>query len=260
MRIAFRNRRSCRTFLLAVAFSAAVGLAWAQTPVPAYVAAAIASTDRPKIDTDRDAARKPGELLAYAGLKPGDMVADIIPGQGYFTRIFSKAVGANGRVFALIPPGQLLVQPKAADPLKAIAAEPGFANVTVLTPPPGSMTTPAPVDIAWTSNNYHDLYNAFGAEQAAKFDAAVFKMVKPGGVFIVIDHVAKPGTSAADAKTWHRIDPEIVKAQVIAAGFNLESQSSILTNPADLHDAPVFAPTIRGRSDQFVMKFRKPIN
>jgi predicted methyltransferase len=229
----------------------------AQTP-PAYVVVAVDAPDRPKADTDRDAARHPAELVAFAGLKPGDRVADIMPGAGYFTRIFSKVVGPQGQVFAIVPAELAQVAPKALDAIKAMASESPYANVAVQVQPTAAIAAPAPLDVAWTSDNYHDLYGFFGADHAAQLDAAVYRALRPGGVFIVIDHVATPGTSGVSAKTLHRIDPETVKAQALAAGFSLEAESPILRNSADTHEAAVFAPAIRGHTDQFVFRFRKP--
>ena len=243
---------------LALAGLAAAVCSSAAAAAPAYISAAISSPDRPPADVARDAARKPEALIVFAGIKPGERVADIMPGQGYFTRIFSNLVGAKGRVFAIVPSELLQVAPKAADGVKALAADPAFANVTVLIQPTAEISAPAPLDVAWTSDNYHDLYGFFGADKAAAFDAAVFKALKPGGVFIVIDHVAKAGTSDVSPKTLHRIDPQTVKAQLVAAGFKFEGESPILRNEADTHDLKVFAPEIRGHTDQFVFKFRKP--
>jgi predicted methyltransferase len=243
--------------LLAAAVATLTPPLHAQT-APAYPAAALASPDRPKADTERDAARHPAELLAFAGVKPGDRVADIMPGGGYFTRLFSKAVGPGGQVFAIIPAELARVAPKVVDTLKSLAAEGPYANITVLVQPTAAIAAPAPLDIAWTSDNYHDLYGFFGPAQAAALDAAVYKALRPGGIFIVIDHVAKTWTSDASAKTLHRIDPETVKAQALAAGFVLEAESDILRNAADTHEATVFSPAIRGHTDQFVLKFRKP--
>ena len=113
-------------------------------------------------------------------------------------------------------------------------------------------------DMAWTSNNYHDMYGFFGPQQAAAADASIFHALKPGGIFIVIDHIAPAGTSGTSPTTLHRIDLETVKTQVEAAGFKLEAESDILKNPADTHTLKVFDPAIRGKTDQFVFKFRKP--
>jgi predicted methyltransferase len=241
---------------LLIAFAATLSLAHAAPP--AYILTATQWSDRPAADAKRDATRHPADLIAFAGLKPGDSVADIMPGGGYFTRIFAHVVGAKGHVYAIIPSEFAAVKKDAADGLKSLAAEPSFSNVTPVVTPIAQTGDGEELDMAWTSNNYHDIYGFFGAAQAASLDEAVFKALKPGGVFIVIDHVAPAGTSDTSPKTLHRIDPETVKAQVEAAGFTLEAQSDMLKNPGDPHTAKVFAPEIRGKTDQFVFKFRKP--
>ena len=242
----------CTTLLTLAALSSA------NAATPAYILTATQSSDRPAADAQRDAARHPADLIAFAGLKPGDSIADIMPGGGYFTRIFANVIGAKGHVYATIPSEFLAVKANATDAIKAIAAEPSFGNVSLVVSPTGQIGAGETLDMAWTSDNYHDIYGFFGAQQAAAMDASVFKSLKPGGVFIVIDHVAPAGTSDKSPKTLHRIDPATVKAQVEAAGFKLESESDILKNPADPHTAKVFAPEIRGKTDQFVFKFRKP--
>jgi predicted methyltransferase len=222
------------------------------------IAAAVASPDRPAADVQRDAARKPAELLAFAGVKPGDRVADLIPGGGYFTRLFSNAVGPTGHVYAVVPAEFLKLAPKSLAAAQAIPTNTAFTNVTVLSEPLAGLAIPEPLDVAWTSDNYHDVYGFVGAAAAAQMDAAVYKALKPGGVFIVVDHVAKAGTSDLSSHTLHRIDPETVKQQAVAAGFKFEEESSVLRNAQDPHDIAVFAPTVRGHTDQFVLKFRKP--
>ncbi|HEY1124094.1 MAG TPA: methyltransferase [Sphingobium sp.] len=229
----------------------------AQPPSPA-IAAAVASPDRPAADSARDADRKPAELLAWAGIKPGDKVADFWAGGGYFTRIFSKVVGAKGKVYGIMPSEMIARRANASDPIKAIAADPKFANVVAVETPSSTFALPEPVDLVWTSENYHDVYGGFGTDVAAKFGAAVFKALKPGGVFIVTDHAALPGSGEAAPKALHRIDPAIVKAQLTAAGFVFEGESKLIANPADPHDKGVFDPSIRGKTDQFAYKFRKP--
>jgi predicted methyltransferase len=225
---------------------------------PAYVTAAVASPDRPKADTDRDGLRHPAELIAFAGIKPGQSVGDLMPGGGYFTRIFSGVVGPKGHVFAFVPAEFVGFRATAADKVKAIAALPAYANVAVVTVPFAETAAPEPLDLIWTSDNYHDVYGGEGSpEAAAKLDQAVLKALKPGGVFIVVDHSA-PGADGSVAKTLHRINPETVKQQVEAAGFKLEAESQILADPADPHTIPVFDGAIRGKTDQFVFKFRKP--
>ena len=245
-------------------FCAAVGTAlllqapaiWAAAP--SAIAAAVASPDRPAADTARDALRKPDVVLAFSTIKPGDRVADIMPGQGYFTRLFSKIVGPKGRVYSIVPSELAAVAPKAADASKQLAAEPAFSNVSAIVVPSAMIMPANTLDVAWTSDNYHDLYGFFGPDQAALFDKAIFKALRPGGVFVVIDHVAPAGADVAAVKHLHRIDPAVVKAQVLAAGFVLDGETTALANPADTHADPVFAPTIRGKTDQFAFRFKKP--
>jgi predicted methyltransferase len=228
------------------------------TPPSAAIQAAVASPERPAADAQRDAARKPAELLAFAGVKPGDRVADLIPGGGYFTRLFSNAVGPTGHVYAVVPAEFVKLAPKSLAAAQAIPTKTSFTNVTVVSEPLAALMMPEPLDVAWTSDNYHDVYGFVGAAAAAQLDAAVFKALKPGGVFVVVDHAANPGTSDTSSNTLHRIDPETVKQQALAAGFKLEAESSLLRNPDDKHDVAVFAPAVRGHTDQFVLKFRKP--
>jgi predicted methyltransferase len=244
--------------LSTVALAAFFCAATAEGQMPDPIAAAVASPDRPAEDVARDSLRKPADLVAFAGVKPGDSIADIMPGQGYFTRIFSRVVGREGHVYEIVPAELAQVSPPSVAAAKALAAAPAYGNISALIEPTASIAAPVPLDLAWTSDNYHDLYGFFGAAQAEALDVAVFKALKPGGVFIVIDHVALPGTSDTSAKSLHRIDPEMVKTQAFAAGFVLEAESAILRNPADTHDVVVFSPKIRGRTDQFVFRFRKP--
>jgi predicted methyltransferase len=231
--------------------------AFAQTVVSPAIADAVAAP-RPAADTQKDAARKPGELIAFAGIKPGDKIGDFMPGTGYFTRIFSHLAGPGGHVYALIPSELAAVAPKIPAAMKALAAEPGYGNVTPVIAPTAQTAAPEKLDVVWTSQNYHDLYGFFGAPAAAAADAAVFRALKPGGIYMVIDHAAAQGAAGTVATTLHRIEPSVVRDQVLAAGFKLEGTSNLLNNPADTHTLKVFDPAIRGHTDQFVMKFRKP--
>jgi predicted methyltransferase len=230
--------------------------------VPTYDSQAVAAKDRPAEDTARDTARHTLALLVFSTAKPGDRVLDLMPGGGFFTRLFSHVVGPNGHVFSVIPAELAKLIPKQAAAIAALAAQPEYPNVSAVVEPTAATGTTAlakggALDVVWTSNNYHDVYGFFGANQAAAMDAAIFKALKPGGVFVVVDHVALPGATNAPSKQ-HRIDPETVKAQVLAAGFVLDSSTDVLRNPADPHTAAVFAPAIKGHTDQFAFRFRKP--
>lgn len=242
-----------RSIVLAGCVLAFATAADAAPAIPDAIAKAVADSGRPQADTARDADRKPAELLAFAGVKPGQSVVDFLPGGGYFTRIFSKAVGPKGHVLALSPAGTPEKYTAAA---KAIAADPNYKNVTAAEQSPADIPAGS-IDLFWTSQNYHDLHNRPGVDVAA-IDKAIFAALKPGGTYIVIDHAATAGSGFADTNTLHRIDAEAVKKEVESAGFKLDGESDLLKNPADPHTAKVFDPAIRGKTDQFVFKFTKP--
>ena len=247
--------------LLASAFAAVAALGTAAYAKPdANVTAAVADKARPEADTKRDADRKPAETLEFAGVKQGQTVVDLIPGGGYFTRLFSKAVGPKGTVYAVGGP------PRPADPSKPPPPKPAqdaiaedtanYGNVkSIHAPLQGGLSVPTPADIVFTAQNYHDVKNVPNIDMLA-FDKAIYNSLKPGGVFIVIDHVAAPGAQVTN--TLHRIDPAVVKDEVTKAGFKFEGESKILADPADDHSKGVFDPSIRGKTDQFLYKFRRP--
>jgi predicted methyltransferase len=247
----------------------AVALAAGLTPAPlraetksAAIAAAVADTTRPDADKQRDANRKPAETLAFAGVKPGDAVGELLPGGGYYTRLLSKIVGAKGAVYALAPPRAVSApadMPDFAARVKAIAAEPAYANVQVVQPPLSDIQFPGPVDLVWTSQNYHDFHNVKGVDLMV-LNKQVFAALKPGGVYLVVDHVAEAGSADRDTSTLHRIDPETVKKEVLAAGFEFVGSSDLLRRSDDAHTAAVFDASVRGKTDQFILKFRKPVN
>ncbi len=228
--------------------------------IPANIAAAVDDSNRPEADKQRDAGRKPAEILAFTGVKPGAQIAELIPGGGYFTRLFSKAVGGSGHVYALVPARTVDAPadvPDFAARVKAIAADPNYSNISVVVEPFSQLGVPAPVDLMWTSQNYHDLHNFPGLDVGV-FNKMVFDDLKPGGIYLILDHSAAAGSGARDTQTLHRIDAEKVKAEVLAAGFVFEGSSDLLRRPGDSRAAKVFDPSVRGNTDQFILKFRKP--
>jgi len=240
----------------------ATGQAHAADPanVPHSVAAAVADASRPAADTERDADRKPALTLAFAGVKPGDKVADYAAGAGYFTRLFTDVVGPQGHVYASVP-NSLFVYPNI---VKGIADIQTYAvahqNVTVtFASALDAARFPERLDLFWISQNYHDLHDSFmGPVDTVAFNKAVYAALKPGGVYIVLDHAAAKNSPADVTDTLHRIEPSTVRREVEAAGFKFEGESKVLANPADPHTATVFDKTIRGHTDQFLFKFRKP--
>jgi predicted methyltransferase len=227
--------------------------------IPANITAAVADSNRPDTDKQRDANRKPADTLVFLGVKPGEKIGEIIPGGGYFTRIFSKAVGPKGHVYALVPerpanaPADM---PDLAARVKAIAADANYSNVSVVVAPLASLAATEPVDLVFTAQNYHDLHN-FPVDVVA-FNKAIFDSLKPGGLYVVLDHSAEAGSGVRDTNTLHRIDADVVKKEVTAAGFEFVGSSNILANSSDTRTGKVFDPAIRGKTDQFILKFRKP--
>lgn len=220
--------------------------------VPDYVAAAVADPARAE-DAKDDARRHIAELVAFTGVKPGDKVLELVPGSGYWTRVFSKVVGADGHVYAAVP------EPMKKYSEETMALPDSLPNVEVLVQPAAALATPAQVDVVFTAQNYHDYPDPFmGPTDPALLNKAVFAALKPGGTYIVIDHAAEAGSGLRDTDTLHRIDAVLVKQQVEAAGFEYVGESAVLRNPADDHTLKVFDKAIRGHTDQFAYKFRKP--
>ena len=210
-------------------------------------------------DRPLDARRHGPELMAFAGVKRGDKVLELIPAAGYFTRLFSSIVGPSGRVYAVWPQPYADEDVPDVNAWKAASAKPPWTNVSVLVQPAAKLTAPEKLDVVFTSQNYHDYPDRFmGKIDPMVLNRAVYQALRPGGVFIVIDHAAQAGSGLRATDTLHRIDPAIVKTQVTAAGFVFDGESRLLRNPADPHTALVFDKSIRGHTDQFAYRFRKP--
>jgi predicted methyltransferase len=228
--------------------------------VDAAITTAISDGSRPRSDTERDASRKPAETLAFAEIKAGDNIADYAAGSGYFTRLFASVVGPSGHVYASVP-APLYQYPNivkgTADLLSFVHTH---ANVSVAFGAPLPVAQyPEKLDVFFISQNYHDLHDSFmGPVDLAAFNRKVFASLKPGGVYIVLDHVAAPGSAADVTDALHRIEPDVARREIEAAGFKFESSSAVLANPKDPHTAGVFDASIRGKTDQFIFKFRRP--
>ncbi len=227
----------------------------AVTPSSPQVAAAVADPRRPEADRARDALRHPAEILAFTGVQPGWRVADIGPGGGYYTRLFSVAVGESGRVFAVDRPNAAPDRPRAI-----LAVAPQYPNVTVLQQGYQGWSAGEPLDAVFVSQIYHDwFYPQLGLDVPA-LNRQIFDALKPGGVYVIIDHAAAAGHTIDlnPQSDLHRIDQAQVIREVTAAGFVLEEESQVLRNPDDNRGERVFESDIRGHTDQFVLRFRKP--
>jgi predicted methyltransferase len=236
---------------------AIAGSSVAAAAVPANLTAALGDTKRPPADSSRDMARKPAELLALGEVKPGQKVADFMMGGGYFTRILSAAVGPKGTVYAYQSAEFIKFRAAYGTEQSTVVAD--YKNVTPLTAPLSAVGLPDGLDMVLTVQNYHDLHlKPFPAGTADGVNKQVFKALKPGGIYLVVDHAAASGAPVEVADTLHRIDIAIVKKEVEAAGFKLVGEDKMLANADDPHTANVFQPVIRGKTDQFVLKFKKP--
>ncbi len=217
-----------------------------------YIVAAIADPRRPETDTAHDALRHPAEVLAFTGVRPGWRVADIGPGGGYYSRLLAVAVGDGGRVFGVDRPGAA-ERPR---PLAAIA--PTYSNITHLTTGYNVWSAGEPLDAIFISQIYHDFYLPVFAFDVPAMNQAMFAALKPGGVLVITDHSAVEGSPISVTDSLHRIDQAQVVRDMTAAGFVLEAESQILRNPADDRTLRVFEADIRGHTDQFALRFRKP--
>ncbi|MBU1376703.1 MAG: methyltransferase [Alphaproteobacteria bacterium] len=218
---------------------------------------ALAQVPAANADAMTDPSMKRAEVVAFIGVKPGDKVADIVAGR--FVRALSAAVGPNGKLYAVMPAEVVKAHPEVVPMLKAGESAPG-SNIVVSTPPVNAMGLAAnSLDAVFIRQNYHDLYDKFmGPADVAGFNKQVYAALKPGGVYVILDHAAAAGAPINVTETLHRIDIAQVKADVLAAGFKLDGESNAFVNPADDHTKMVFAPDVRGKTDQFMLRFRKP--
>jgi predicted methyltransferase len=223
----------------------------ATVTAPAAIAGAIGDANRPQTDVALDARRKPAEMLTFAGIKPGDKVLELVPGRGYMTRLVAKTVGPAGHVYAANLPTFNENFKTGVDP---IIASPAYGNVSKIEQPFGELRASEPADVVWISENYHDFKNmGMFLTDTNAMDRAVFAALKPGGTFMINDYVAAAGSGARDTQSLHRIDPELIKREVMAAGFTLEAESDALMNPSD----NLAARSSQGAS-QVMLRFRKP--
>lgn len=217
-------------------------------------AAQIASSQTPDAAMTPDPAWKVPEVLAFMGVRPGYRVADVVGGR--LTASLAQAVGPKGRVYAVETAEVVKAHPEILGVMNGLAAR--SPNV-VVSADPVSAALPEGLDIVFIRQNYHDLYDKFmRPADVAAFNRAVYAALRPGGAYVVLDHAAEAGSGVAATETLHRIDPARVKADALAAGFRFDGESLILSNPADDRTKNVFDPAIRGRTDQFLFRFRKP--
>jgi predicted methyltransferase len=251
--------RQLKILAAALAISTAT-IAFAAAPKANPIAAAVAASDRNPDNVKLDEGRKPAEVLAFLGLKPGMHVLDLFGGNAYWAEIMAPVVGPKGHDTVWEPTQFYSDKTKAA--FEAFAAK--HPNVSIVL---SSMDKPDlpknDADVVIFNENYHDLYADFSKRGIPQIEPrqwlkSLYAAVKPGGVVGVIDHVANPGDTRATASTLHRIDPNTIKADFESAGFVFAGASDVLRNKADDHALKVFDPKVRGTTDRVLYKFRKP--
>ena len=226
------------------------------------IMSAVNSPDRPENETVRDAKRKPAEVLKFIGVEPGMHVADLLGGGGYYTDLFSRVVGEGGSVLNHI---NFYVRGRFVDffgpggPVEKRAnGDQWKKNVTLAFNDMENFKAEQPLDVAFMALFYHD--TAWQGTERDKMNKAIFDALKPGGIYLIIDHSAEEGSGVRDVKTLHRIDKKVVIDEIEAAGFRLIDESDMLSNSEDTRDFNVFrdARTNRDNTDRFVLKFKKP--
>lgn len=241
-------RISASLFLLAATAAPLVA-----APIASVISKAVADPARPAAARATDALRKPAETLAFAGVKPGMIVGEFYPGGGYFTRMISDIVGPNGHVYGI----ENARWKSSVEANRKLAAE--LPNVSMDSGPFGKVDFPKPLDLAWVTQNYHDMKIAeYGVVDTVAFDTSVFKALKPGGTFFILDHQGPPGMTDADITKLHRINRDVVVKEVTSAGFRLVAEGKFLHRPADDHTKSIFDKSIQGHTDQYALKFVKP--
>jgi predicted methyltransferase len=238
--------------LLVVAVAAPIAAA----PKPANVIAkAVANPARPADHREADPLRKPAETLAFSGVRPGMTVGEFYPGGGYFTRMLSYVVGPKGHVYGI----ENRIWKGAVSADKALLAEGKWKNVSIDFETFGTVNFPKPLDLAWVTQNYHDMKIAkYGVVDTVAFDRAVYKALKPGGIYFILDHQGAPGLTNEQIEKLHRINRDQVVKEVTSAGFKLVDEGNFLRRPGDDHTKSIFDKSIQGHTDQYALKFVKP--
>ena len=230
-------------------------------PATSIYAAAVANSARPEGDRARDAGRKPAEVLEFLGIQPGMTVLDMFSGGGYYTEILSYTVGDSGRVIAQTNEAYLQF---VGDEFSARYLGGRLTNAQVLMAENNELELETEsLDAVMLVLSFHDLFydapeNGWPAIDMVAFLAELHDGLRPGGIVGIVDHYAADGASSDTGNTTHRIDPAIVVAAMTNAGFELDGQSDMLRNPQDDYEKVVFDPELRGKTDRFVMRFRKP--
>jgi predicted methyltransferase len=219
------------------------------------IARAVADHNRSPDAKAADALRKPADTLAFSGVRPGMTVGEFYPGGGYFTTMLNDVVGPRGHVYGIENAGWK----GAVQANQDLLASGKWKNVSIVAAPFGTVSFPKPLDLAWVTQNYHDLKIAeYGKVDTLAFDRAVYKALKPGGIYFILDHQGPAGMTDEQIAKMHRINRDVVVKEVTSAGFKLIGEGKFLRRPGDDHSLPIFDKAIQGHTDQYALKFVKP--
>jgi predicted methyltransferase len=268
--------------MLAVGAGYGVTLAAERNAGPATIAEAVDYYGRPPLEIERDAALKPADVMAFAGIKPGMIAAEIRPFGGYYARVMSRIVGDKGAVYAIVPRmGNERDKPTLVkeidhdipvseiDLARSLEEQPEFTNISAYHEPIGeAISVPKQLDFVLLADAYHTFKSPeFAKLDMAKVNKAVYDAMKNGGLYVVLDNAANPGTSFADAAKLDRVDADAVKAEILVAGFTFDGESKVLARLNDDHAKPT-DDLFLGKNeamktipaDMFVFRFKKPMN
>ncbi len=228
----------------------------AEGTIKSVIAGAVADTTRPADARARDPARIPTEILIFSGISEGDKIVEIAPGGGYYTALLSRVVGDEGRVNAVDPERIFEFFPQGRDGFSAYIDSDPRKNVSFSSQFLDEIKIPGEVDQVWMVLYYHD--TIWTGEDRAAMNRAFYDMLKPGGVYFVVDHHGLPGAGDGITRELHRMDAATAKVEIEDAGFTLDAISDVLSNPSDPRDDSVFGEERRGKTDRFVWRYVKP--
>lgn len=224
--------------------------------IPGHIQKACCCDQRSDQERNRDAGRKPDQVLTFFGVEPGMRVGEIQAGGGYFSGLLAAAVGDGGHVYAHNAPSSI-ARRKGVNPIEERIKDYGLTNMTSLVGEVEQPGFPDGLDAVFMIMTYHDA--CYSDVDRAVLNQTVMQCLKPGAVFGVLDHAARPGKGFDDAHECHRIEKSSLIDEVTGYGFALAGESDCLENDTDPRDKIPFEKGLRDHTCRFVVKFTKPV-